>query len=280
MRLFEKIFKKEKSLPKEYHLGICLSGGGALGLAHIGVLQALNEHHIFPDAVSGSSMGAIIGTLYSAGYSPKEMLQMIKEDKLYKITNLMNFKPAFWKSGLSDQSAIYALFEEMIPQNNFDSLKLSMNICVVNLNKAEWEIKNSGSDLNKWVAASASIPGVFNPVESDGVVYVDGGLLNNLPLEPLAETCEKLIAVDVLPYAFDAKKYKQKDIVINSIRASQHQNSKRNRDKSHFLIEPMAIEKYHEFDFDKYLEIYEYGYKSVSKAFIDEITSKNNVLTS
>jgi len=72
-------------------LGLCLSGGGALGFAHIGVIQSLEDHGIFPTHIAGSSMGAIVGTLYAAGYSPASMLQMIKDDKLYKITKLMTF---------------------------------------------------------------------------------------------------------------------------------------------------------------------------------------------
>ncbi|MCX6308707.1 MAG: patatin-like phospholipase family protein, partial [Bacteroidia bacterium] len=66
-------------------LGICLSGGGAIGIAHIGVLQALLDNGIEPEVVSGSSMGAIVGTLYAAGYYPSEMMTMIQEDRLYLV---------------------------------------------------------------------------------------------------------------------------------------------------------------------------------------------------
>ncbi len=274
MTLFQNLFKKKKAIAKKYKLGICLSGGGALGFAHIGVLQALNENGIFPEAISGSSMGAIIGTLYAADFTPSEMLQLIKEDKLYKITNLMNFKPTFWKSGLSDHSTVHSVFEELIPDDSFDSLFIPMHICVSNLNTAEWEIKNSGSDLSKWVAASASIPGVFDPYEHNGITYVDGGLLNNLPIEPLVESCEKVIAVDVLPYSLKNRNLKQKEIVVESIRASLHQNSNKNRDRADYLIEPRAVETYHEFDFEQYLYIYKSGYQSVTQNIIDKIKSE------
>ncbi|MCK9301289.1 MAG: patatin-like phospholipase family protein, partial [Bacteroidales bacterium] len=80
-------------------LGLCLSGGGAIGFAHIGVLQALADNGIEAQAIAGSSMGAIVGTLHAAGYTPKEMMQMIKEDRLYLVSKLMSFKPGFWKSG-------------------------------------------------------------------------------------------------------------------------------------------------------------------------------------
>lgn len=92
---------------------MCLSGGGALGFAHIGVLQSLEDHGIYPDQLVGSSMGAIVGVLYAAGYSPAEMLQMIKDDKLYKVTKLMTFRPAFLKSGLSNHTILRSLVKNL-----------------------------------------------------------------------------------------------------------------------------------------------------------------------
>ena len=88
MKIIKNLFKSSSG---NQTLGICLSGGGALGFAHVGVLQSLEEHGIQPTHVVGSSMGSIIGCLYAAGYTPAEMLQMIKDDKLYKITKLMTF---------------------------------------------------------------------------------------------------------------------------------------------------------------------------------------------
>ena len=129
--------------------GLCLSGGGALGLAHIGVIQALEDHGIFPDEISGSSMGAIIATLYAAGYSPTQMLQLIKDDKLYKITKVLTFTPTFLKSGLSTHDILRSLIHELIPHNSFEKLKKQLHICVVNLNSAEWEIVSSGNDLDQ-----------------------------------------------------------------------------------------------------------------------------------
>ena len=83
MSILKKIFCAPES---NNTIGICLGGGGALGFAHIGVLQSLEDHGVFPQCISGSSMGAIIGTLYAIGFSPAEMLQLIKDDKHYKVT--------------------------------------------------------------------------------------------------------------------------------------------------------------------------------------------------
>ena len=249
-------------------IGLCLSGGGALGLAHIGAIQALEDHGIFPDEISGSSMGAIIATLYAAGYSPVKMLQLIKDDRLYRITKVLTFTPSFLKSGLSTHHMLQSLIRELIPHNSFDKLKKQLHICVVNLNSAEWEIVNSGIDLDKWVAASASIPGVFEAVKLNDMFYVDGGLLNNMPSQPLSENCEIIIGVDVMPHKVPEKLSKPIDTLVFAVRAMQHQNSKHGHTFCDFLIEPQAIMDFHEFSFDSYQAIYQYGYSAVTKYIV------------
>ena len=245
-------------------IGICLSGGGALGFAHIGVLQALEDHHIYPKHIVGTSMGAIIGVFYAAGYSPTAMLQMIKEDKLYKITKLMTFHSTFLKSGLSDHSMLRNLIKEQIPHNSFSKLKRRFHVGVVNLKNADWEIKSAG-DLDLWVAASASIPGIFEAINVDGTYYVDGGLLNNMPAQALEEYSPTIIGSDVIPHIKPVELNKTIDTLACSVRAMQHQNSREGRDLCRFLIEPMAVEKYHEFSFEAYNEIYQYGYSATTK---------------
>lgn len=243
-------------------IGICLSGGAALGLAHIGVLQALEEQGIYPTQIAGSSMGAIVGAIYAAGFSPAEMLQLIKDDKLYKITKLMTFRPTFLKSGLSTHTILRSLICELIPHNSFEVLKKKMHVCVTNLCTAEWEIIDSGDKLDEWVAASASIPGLFESMKFNDAFYVDGGLLNNLPTQGIEKYCKTIIGVDVIPHRVPVDLKKPTDSVAYSVRAVQHQNSKVGRELCQFLIEPNAIDKFNEFSFDSYQDIYQYGYKA------------------
>ena len=246
-------------------LGICLSGGAALGFAHIGVLQSLEDHGIYPTHIVGSSIGAIVGTMYAAGYSPKEMLQLVKDDKLYKITKLMTFRPTFLKSGLSTHDMLRSLVHELIPHNSFEQLKKKLYICVVNLNKAEWEIVDSGNELDKWVAASASIPGIFETIKVGETYYIDGGLLNNMPAQGIEDFCQVIIGVDVIPHKVPTELRKPIDKLAFALRAVQHQNSKEGRDLCRFIIEPQAIEEFHEFSFDAYQAIYQHGYKAATK---------------
>jgi NTE family protein len=260
-----------------------LSGGGALGFAHIGVIQSLEDHGIYPTHIAGSSMGAIIGTLYAAGYSPKDMLQMIEEDKLYKITKLMNFHPTFLRFGLSTHEMLRSLILELIPHNSFELLKKKMSICVVNLTTAEWEIIDAGNELDKWVAASASIPGIFETIKDGETYYVDGGLLNNMPAQGMEIFCPDIIGVDVIPYKEPSELKKPIDALAFSVRAVQHQNSKTGRDLCRFIIEPQAIEEFNEFSFDSYQTIYQYGYNAANK-YISEndelikLTNQKNLI--
>ena len=250
-------------------IGICLSGGAALGLAHIGVLQALEEHGIYPTQIAGSSMGAIIGVFYAAGFTPAEMLQLIKDDKLYKVTKLMTFRPTFLKSGLSTHTILRSLIRELIPHNSFEGLKRKMHVCVVNLNTAEWEIIDSGGKLDKWVAASASIPGLFESMKLNDIFYVDGGLLNNLPAQGIEKFCKTIIGVNVIPHRVPLDLKKPTDNLAYSVRAVQHQNSKVGRDLCQFLIEPTAIDEFNEFSFDSYMGIYQHGYKAATDYILE-----------
>jgi len=154
----------KNDLPK---FGIALSGGGARGIAHIGVLAALENFGIKPQVVSGTSIGAIVGVLYAAGYSPKEMLKILVKRKFHKI---INWHRPF--SGLLDMGRMQKVMGEMIGEDDFSSLKIPFYCAVTNLNSGQGEIKSEGK-LFQWVMASASIPVVFEPRIIDGQTYVD-----------------------------------------------------------------------------------------------------------
>lgn len=242
-------------------LGLCLSGGGALGFAHIGVLQALLDKGIEPQVVSGSSMGALVATLYAAGYSPDDMMQMIKDDRLYMISKLMKLTTKFWKSGFSSHNKITKLLNETIPHDSFDELPKKLFVCVTNMNTMDWEIKSTGNNLATWTSASASIPAVFEAVEVDGVYYIDGGVLNNLPAQPLKPLCRAIIGVDIFPFIPPVKMRRPMDAFASTVRGIQHLNSLEGRSVCDYLIEPTVVKRFHEFKFDAYQKIFNLGYR-------------------
>jgi NTE family protein len=243
---------------KTYKVGICLSGGAALGYAHIGVLQALEENGIYPEVVSGSSMGAIIGALYAKGIKPAEILQIIQKEKMYKTSKILHFVHA--KYGLSSHKSLRTVLQKTIITNNFDSLKLPFFVCVSNLTNAKWKVVGTGKNLQNYIVASASIPGIFEPVIIDDSIYVDGGLFNNLPTQVLRDKCDYVIGVDVLPLTPKCKLNSTKEVLLLSSRELNHINSKNGRTLCDFLIEPLSVLSCNEMDFEKYLEVYKMGY--------------------
>lgn len=274
------IDKNKKPTTKKHKIGLALSGGGALGFAHIGALQALEEHGVKPDLISGSSMGAIIGAIYCAGYSPAKIMRIIQAEKLYKLDKLMSPNLNFKQKGLSSHATLRATLKELIPHDCFDSLEIPFAVCVTNITSGTYEYYYSGKGIVEYVVASASIPGVFDPVVIKNTTYVDGGVLNNLPAEILHQKgCDYIIGVDVLPF-LPVEKKTIIDITLWSIRLMQHSNTQNGIKYCNWLIESNAIEKYNEFEFDKYKEIYQYGYKAMTEfihshpEMIETITGK------
>jgi NTE family protein len=242
-------------------LGLCLSGGGALGFAHIGVLKALLENGIEPQIISGSSMGAVVGSLYAAGMSPSEMMKCIEADKLYRITKLLVIRPTFRKSGFSTQDTIHKLMHELIPYDTFESLQRKLLVCVTNLNTMEWEIRDHGHQLADWVSASASIPGIFEMLLYNGCYYTDGGVLNNLPAQPLKPLCRVIIGVDVKPFLPPDNIRKPMDAIRATLRGIQKINSTEGRSCCSHVIDTFGVRHFHEFQFDAYELLYQQGYQ-------------------
>ncbi len=230
-------------------------------------IASLLENDIYPEIVSGSSMGAIFGVLYANGVLPKEMLRVVRDEKMYKISALIN--PSFHKLGFSSHKLLRKLLTELVPHNSFDELQRDYYVCVSNINKASWEIISTGNQLHDYVVASASIPFVFESIEINNHTYVDGGLFNNLPAQTLRDKCEKLIGVDVLPHYYKKVIKNTNEMMALTIRGIEHRNSIPGRELCDFIIEPPAIKKFHEFNFEKYDKIYEIGYESTLK-YIEE----------
>ena len=139
------------------------------------------------------------------------------------------------------------------------------NRVYLNHSTGNWEIINKGNDLAEWVSASSSIPGIFNAMKINNMVYVDGGLLNNLPAQPLRDVCDVIIGSNVICLEEAKKQLKPRDTLLRSVRVLQHQNSAPGKELCDFLIEPAAISKYNEFSFDAYQSIYQYGYRTTSQ---------------
>ena len=235
-------------------LAVVLSGGGARGSIQLGALQALDENNIKIDAISGTSIGSVIGSLYSAGVKPYAILDIIKSKGF---RDLFHF--TWHKNGLMDMRKLKAILKENIKTNSFESLKIPMYVCVSNIDKGEYEIFNSGSLFNV-ITASASIPIVFEPVKIGKYYYVDGGLFNNLPVEPFVGKYDDILGIHVNNYK-NKDKHNMKAMADRIVNLVIKQNVAPNLDKCTYIINPNVDNKFSTLNFINTEELFDLGYK-------------------
>ncbi len=175
-------------------LGLVLSGGAAWGMAHIGVLEVLHEEDVPIDLVVGTSAGAIMGALFASGVRPEQMRSLACELGWSDLGRLT--VPGM---GFADSSAIEQVIEEVIGEGRtFDALPIPLKIIATDINRGEQVVIDSGN-VARAARASASIPVIFTPVEYPDVTLVDGGVVNNLPVD-VARTAgaDKVVAVQLV----------------------------------------------------------------------------------
>ncbi len=172
-------------------VGVVLSGGGARGAAHLGVLAALNDLNINISAISGVSAGSIIGALYAAGHSPASILDVFKKKSLFGITDI-----AFMKGGLFSMTGLRNTLKSLIPVDDFSALKIPFYVTATDVAMG-CSVSYSEGPLIDTVIASSSVPVVFEPVAYGGRQLLDGGILNNLPVEPLMGKYDVIIGSHV-----------------------------------------------------------------------------------
>ena len=243
--------------------GIVLSGGGARGLAHIGVLAALEKHGIFPELISGSSMGSIIAALYASGLSPDEMLAVAKNKKLYSLFNWSMPKTG----GMLSLKMVYQMLEANIKTDSFESLRKKLFISVSNISSGLHEIVSSGP-LFQVVIASASIPIVFEPQVINSKTYVDGGLFNDLPVEPLVGKCQKIIASHVNYNGPDPELTSIRSIAERVYRLAIYQHVQKNFAKCDFIIDPPELREHGLFDFKHIDKLFGIGFEATEALIV------------
>jgi len=190
-------------------IGMVLGAGGAKGIAHISMLEALDELGITPHRIAGSSIGAVIGMLYASGMSAKEIkdktahLTITKKDTVRsvlgnrKIGKWMEMIDAdFHHSGLLKSASIMSGLLENASCSTFDELVIPLAVVATDFWERRAVILDSGP-LQPAVQASMALPGVFSPVELDGRVLIDGGTVNPVPFDVLQGSCDVVIAVDI-----------------------------------------------------------------------------------
>ena len=178
-------------------IGFALGGGGARGLSHIGVLKVLDEYGIVPDIISGTSIGAIIGALYSGGHKPAEIEQLVLGLNWKKLVSLVDVTLPV--SGFFQGKRLVSLLKSIIGDLTFQQLQYAFSCVATDIISGEQVVLKEGS-LIEAVRASISLPGIFTPVSISGRFLVDGGLINTVPVSVCRDMgADYVVGVNVIP---------------------------------------------------------------------------------
>jgi NTE family protein len=186
---------------KNKRIGLALGGGGARGLAHIGVLKVLEREGLPIACVAGTSMGGLLGALYTKGMNSREIeSEALQFTRIRRLARLIDIRIRLGGSGLLKGGRIYLFMTEKLGEAlTFADLRLPFAVVTVDLVSGREVILTKGS-VAAAVRATISVPAIFEPVEFDGYRLVDGGILNNVPVDVAANLgADRVIAVDVLP---------------------------------------------------------------------------------
>lgn len=292
------------SIEQTQSVGLVLSGGGAKGIAHIGVIQALEDNEIPIDYITGTSMGAIVGSLYACGYTPAEMMNLIRSESF-----------AHWSTGVIDKRLTYYFLQDdpqptMIKLNPGDSDStrwnsvlpaslinpLPMNFaflelyapytaqCREDFNKLfvpfrsvcsdmtnKRMVVNSKGSLGDAVRASMSFPLVFHPIEREGALLYDGGIYDNFPVDVMRDTFAPQIMIGVDVASADTSDPSTNMMSQLETMIIQHSDSRLPAEQGIKLR--IHLEQYSLLDFNKANEIYAIGYKK-GMEMIDSIRTR------
>ena len=280
------VLGQTKSSKDSVKVGLVLSGGGAKGLAHIGALKVIEEAGVKIDYIGGSSMGAIIGALYASGYSANELDSIFKsvdvslliQDNLPRGAKTFydkedaeryalslpfnNFKVSF-PSAISSGQNIYNLLVKLLyhvkDTKDFNKLPIPFFCIATDVETGQEILLNKGY-LPEAIMASGTFPSLFEPAEIDNKILIDGGVVNNYPIEKLKKLGANIvIGIDVQDGLADRDKLSSGTEVLLQINNYRTVNDMKSKAKlTDVLIKP-SIEKYSVIDFDLGTEIIESG---------------------
>ncbi len=241
-------------------IGLALSGGGARGIMHLGVVKALYELGIRPSMITGTSAGAIAGALLANGLSPDEILEIITNTNFFKY-----FRPSLSGMGLLSMDKAEDLYFKYLPHNSFEALKIPLTVAATDIQAGELNYFSAGP-LVRPLMASSCLPGIFAPIMFQKKQYVDGAVLNNLPIEPLFEKTDYIIGVNCNPYSVNKPVKGTRGVLEKSLLLAIRSKTQERLQKCQAIIEPPEIGKYETYDLGSAREMFRIGYLAVKKS--------------
>ncbi|WLD24508.1 patatin-like phospholipase family protein [Flavobacterium dauae] len=246
--------------------GLALSGGGHKGIAHAGVLQFLNEQKIFPEIISGTSAGSIVGGLYANGMKPKDILSFFKSVNLFSWSHL-----SFRKAGFLDADQFARYLEREFGNKTIKELDIELYISATEIERGKLKIFHKNTKVVSAILASSAFPGVFSPVVINNRVYSDGGILNNYPVNTIQGRCDFLIGSNVNPVLmYNQTRFTSiKSVALRAFEIMMMQNTFPQNELCDWHIQPEKLANYSTFETSKKRmdEIFEIGYTEAKQNF-------------
>nr|QRD81092.1 lipolytic protein [uncultured bacterium] len=253
-------------MKKKVKIGLALGSGAARGLAHIGVLQVLEENGIVPDYIAGSSIGAVVGALYAAGVSPKMMEGIAQNLDMKKYYDVNVPRHGFIKG-----HRIEELIKLLTRDREFGELNIPLTVTAVDLKTCQLIELNEGK-VYRAVRASISIPGIFTPVEWGDYILVDGGLLARVPVDTVKRMgADVVIGVDVGFRGQHRPPVNILEVILQSLEVMELEILKNNVQRGDVIIYP-DVSSVHPFFFDEVDRCIQAGRKATLEA-MDRIKS-------
>lgn len=245
----------------EKKTGLVLSGGGARGICHLGVIRALEEFGVSIDYISGTSAGAITGALYSYGYKPDEIVKIISDTSFAR-----SLRPAWRWTGLLSLDGLRETFIKLVPENSFDALKIPLVVAATEIRKGKVEYFTQG-ELVPAILASSCVPAMFDPVQLNGGLYIDGGILDNLPVKAIQDKCQFIIGSHCNFIRSDVDLRNFRTVIERTLLMAVSGNTMVSKTLCNVLIEPPDAGRFSGFDLGKAREIFEIGYRYTKENF-------------
>jgi NTE family protein len=255
--------RENEKKPGKYKKGLVLSGGGARGIAHLGAVKALYEEGHRFDVITGTSMGAIVGSVLANGYEPDEIME-----KLTGNLFLSFFRPDLSTSNMLSMNGARKILEKILTVKNIEDLPIPFIATATDFIHGKPAYFDRGHIINA-VIASASIPVIFPPAIINGIQYIDGGILNNLPVRHIREDCESVFGFHVNPQNLGLQNGEVKGLINIADRAfnlCMLSNVLPDIKLCDFYLEHENMDEYTTFDFGKSKELFAIGYENTKKA--------------
>jgi len=243
----------------KFKTGLVLSGGGTRGFAHIGALQAIEEAGMTIDVISGTSVGSIVGALYADGYSPPEMLQLFRKNRVIQLSRL-----TFFRKGMLSLTGLKKKINRYIRAKTFEELQRPLYVTVTNLHSGEVEYAHEGP-LAERIVASATIPILFAPVRIKQELYVDGAIIDNFPIKPIRGLCENIIGINIMPSSQRPEIKGIRDVAMRTFQLYVHAMNRDSSAACDLLIEPLDIAGFGYLGSKRGMEMYRIGYHAAKK---------------